>query len=59
EISEKKTKRNKKTEKSNVSIFFLIISLISIILYGIYVGLNLDFNNLVIIDLIKPFLNPK
>ena len=59
EIKNNKTKNtNKKvkeikTEKSKVNIFFLIITLIITIIYGINIYLKLDFNNLIIIDLVK------
>lgn len=42
-----------KDEKSKVSIFFLVITLIATILYGINIYLNLDLNNIIIIDLVK------
>lgn len=58
EETKKQIKDNKDKEiinkKSKLSIFFLIISLIVIILYGINIYLNLDFSNLILIDLIKP-----
>ena len=48
-----KIQESKQEEKSKINIFFLIISLIVIILYGIKTYLNLDFNNIDLNELIK------
>ena len=54
----KKSKKNKKVnefkdEKSKINIFFLLLALITTIIYGINIYLKLDFNNIVVIDLVK------
>lgn len=42
-----------KTEKSKLSIFFLILTLLVIIGYGYYLYITLDFKNLEILDIVK------
>lgn len=47
------TVENNKPEKSKLSIFFLIITLLVILGYGYYLYKTLDFKNLEIVDIVK------
>ena len=57
-LEDKKKTKKTKTEKSKINIFFLIITLLVIILYGVSIFLKLDFSNLVLEELIKLFAFP-